>query len=81
MTLERRLRPFGIIAVGDVLAGSLAAVARLRPGDEILATNDVPVESDLSSVIDAISSLPAGGQIALRVRRADDELIVVLRRR
>ena len=54
--------------VGDVTAGSLAARAGLRNGDEIRAINGAPVTGQRDVVFDLLDSMSSRGQAILSVR-------------
>jgi regulator of sigma E protease len=59
--------------VGEVTAGSVAARAGLRSGDEIRAINGEPVSAQRDVVFDLLDAMSARGQALLTLRGADGE--------
>ncbi|GAC1453047.1 MAG: sigma E protease regulator RseP [Steroidobacteraceae bacterium] len=59
--------------VGDVTAGSVAARAGLRPGDEIRTINGTPVGGEKDVVFGLLDAMSSGGQITLGVRGSTGE--------
>jgi len=57
--------------VGEVRAGSVAARAGLRPGDEIRAVNTVPVGDQSDVVFNLLDAISARGEAALAVSGTD----------
>jgi regulator of sigma E protease len=57
--------------VGDVTAGSLAARAGLKSGDEIRAINGTPVTGQRDVVFGLLDAMSARGEADLQVRTAD----------
>jgi regulator of sigma E protease len=57
--------------VGDVIAGSPAAQAGLRSGDEVRTVNGAPATGADSVVFGLLDAMSAGGQASLGVRGAD----------
>jgi regulator of sigma E protease len=57
--------------VGEVLPGSVAALAGLRSGDDIRAVNGAPVSSQRDVVFGLLDAMSARGVAALSVRGAD----------
>src|SRR5205823_7074008 len=60
--------------VGDVTAGSVAAAAGLRSGDEIRAINDSAVRGERDVVFDLLDAMSSRGEAALSVRGSGGEL-------
>src|SRR4029077_444749 len=54
--------------VGDVTAGSVAAIAGLRSGDEIRAVNGTPVGGERDVVFGLLDAVSSRGQVTLSVR-------------
>ncbi len=59
--------------VGDVTAGSIAARAGLKSGDEIRAINGAPVSGQRDVVFDLLDAMSARGQAVLTVRDSGGE--------
>lgn len=68
--LEITMRNGAVTVVSPIEDGP-AARAGIRPGDQLLAIDDVPMEG--SSLVDAIRHLrgPVGAEVTLKIRRAD----------
>jgi regulator of sigma E protease len=60
--------------VGDVTAGSIAAAAGVRSGDEIRAVNGAAVAGQRDVVFDLLDAMSSRGEAALSVRGSDGEL-------
>src|SRR5439155_182001 len=60
--------------VGDVTAGSVAAAAGLRSGDEIRTINDVAVSGQRDVVFGLLDAMSSRGEAALSVRGRGGEL-------
>jgi len=60
--------------VGDVTAGSVAAAAGLRSGDEILAINGAAVAGERDVVFGLLDAMSSRGEAALSVRGSGGEL-------
>jgi regulator of sigma E protease len=54
--------------VGEVTAGSIAALAGLKPGDQIRAINGTPVTGVRDVVFGLLDAMSGGGEAALSVR-------------
>ncbi len=60
--------------VGEVSAGSIAAVGGLRPGDEIHALNGTVVTAQRDVVFGLLDAMSARGEAVLSVRGSDGEM-------
>src|SRR5207253_10194700 len=60
--------------VGEVTAGSVAAAAGLRSGDEILAINGAAVAGERDVVFGLLDAMSSRGEAALSVRGSGGEL-------
>jgi regulator of sigma E protease len=60
------LRP----VIGEVKAGSFAAAAGLRTGDEIVAVGERPVATREAAVLEMLSAIVDGGRVELKLARA-----------
>lgn len=60
--------------VGEVSAGSIAAVGGLRPGDEIRALNGTAVTGQRDVVFGLLDAMSARGEALLSVRGSDGEM-------
>jgi regulator of sigma E protease len=59
--------------VAEVTAGSVAATAGLRTGDEIRAVNDAPVSGVRDVIFDLLDAMSGRGEAALTVRGSSGE--------
>ena len=59
----------GVVSVTNVIAGSVAASAGLRVGDQILAVNGVRITSDAELIAAVGLAAQADGHLALLIRR------------
>src|SRR5205814_280986 len=60
--------------VGEVLSGSVAAAAGLRPGDEIRAVNGAAVAGERDVVFGLLDAMSSRGEADLAVRASSGEL-------
>ena len=60
--------------VGEVSAGSIAAIGGLRPGDEIRALNGTAVTGQRDVVFGLLDAMSARGEAVLSVRGSDGEM-------
>jgi C-terminal processing protease CtpA/Prc len=67
----------GAVRVASVTAGSLADTSGLRVGDQIVMVAGVP--ANMTNVMVAVRTQPAGTWLPLQIRRAEDTVDLIIK--